>query len=402
MERQRELADSLIKYVSGDVGFSQGKPVAAFTMYKCLLHWKSFEAERTNVFDRLIQLIGSAIENNENKSHLSYWLSNTSTLLFLIQRSIKAGATWKPPQPTSFFGRMAQGFRSSPSSANLQLDIVRPVEAKYPALLFKQQLTAYVEKIFAILRDNFKKELTPLLSSCVRAPKTPDGAASEGSDPNNPWQSLIDSLNSFLNTLKENHVPRVLAQKIFTQTFSFINVQLFNSLLLHRECCTLSNAEYVKTGLGNLEEWCGQATEEFAGTSWEELKHIRQAIGFLVMDQKSSITYDDITNNICPVLSVHQLYRICTIYSDDKNNSDDNNTSSVSPDVISNIKALMGGDKENETNDDAANSNFSLDDNSSIPISVDEMSATGDEKDFAGVKAPAELCEHPDFTFLQD
>ena len=34
------------------------------------------------------------------------------------------------------------------------------------------------------------------------------------------------------------------------------------SLLLHRECCTLSNAEYVKTGLGNVEEWCGQATEE--------------------------------------------------------------------------------------------------------------------------------------------
>ena len=45
-----------------DVGFSQGKPVAAFTIYKCLLHWKSFEAERTSVFDRLIQMIGSAIE----------------------------------------------------------------------------------------------------------------------------------------------------------------------------------------------------------------------------------------------------------------------------------------------------------------------------------------------------
>lgn len=48
--------------VMNDVGFSQGKPVAAFTIYKCLLHWKSFEAERTSVFDRLIQMIGSAIE----------------------------------------------------------------------------------------------------------------------------------------------------------------------------------------------------------------------------------------------------------------------------------------------------------------------------------------------------
>lgn len=54
--------DALIKCVSNDIGFSQGKPVAAFTIYKCLLQWKSFEAERTSVFDRLIQMIGSAIE----------------------------------------------------------------------------------------------------------------------------------------------------------------------------------------------------------------------------------------------------------------------------------------------------------------------------------------------------
>lgn len=45
-----------------NIGFNNEKPIAAFTIYKCLLHWKSFEAERTNVFDRLIQMIGSAIE----------------------------------------------------------------------------------------------------------------------------------------------------------------------------------------------------------------------------------------------------------------------------------------------------------------------------------------------------
>lgn len=58
----QEDVDALIDCVMKDVGFSQGKPVAAFTIYKCLLHWKSFEAERTSVFDRLIQMIGSAIE----------------------------------------------------------------------------------------------------------------------------------------------------------------------------------------------------------------------------------------------------------------------------------------------------------------------------------------------------
>lgn len=35
------------------------------------------------------------------------------------------------------------------------------MEAKYPALLFKQQLDAFVQKIFPMLRDNVKKEITP-------------------------------------------------------------------------------------------------------------------------------------------------------------------------------------------------------------------------------------------------
>lgn len=58
----QESVDTLIQCVTQNLGFSQEKPVAAFTIYKCLLHWRSFEAERTSVFDRLIQMIGSALE----------------------------------------------------------------------------------------------------------------------------------------------------------------------------------------------------------------------------------------------------------------------------------------------------------------------------------------------------
>ncbi|XVE84814.1 hypothetical protein DITRI_Ditri17bG0043000 [Diplodiscus trichospermus] len=61
-ERQQESIDALLKCVTQNLGFSQEKPVAAFTIYKCLLHWKSFEAESTSVFDRLIQIIGSTLE----------------------------------------------------------------------------------------------------------------------------------------------------------------------------------------------------------------------------------------------------------------------------------------------------------------------------------------------------
>lgn len=58
----QEYVDVLIKFVSQKVGFSHGKPVAAFTIYKCLIHWKVFEAEKTSIFDRMVPVFGSAIE----------------------------------------------------------------------------------------------------------------------------------------------------------------------------------------------------------------------------------------------------------------------------------------------------------------------------------------------------
>lgn len=51
------------------------------------------------------------------------------------------------------------------------VDTLRQVEAKYPALLFKQQLTAYVEKIYGMIRDNLKKEISPLLGLCIQVYK---------------------------------------------------------------------------------------------------------------------------------------------------------------------------------------------------------------------------------------
>lgn len=68
----------------------------------------------------------------------------------------------------------SQSFRSTPPGVNLSLlgddatGSVRQVDAKYPALLFKQQLTAYVEKIYGMIRDNLKKEISPQLGLCIQ------------------------------------------------------------------------------------------------------------------------------------------------------------------------------------------------------------------------------------------
>ncbi|XP_039123360.1 myosin-6-like [Dioscorea cayenensis subsp. rotundata] len=409
-QRVNENVDILINCVVQNIGFSDGRPVAAFTIYKCLLHWKCFEAEKTSVFDRLIQMIGSVIENEENNSQLAYWLSNVSTLLFLLQQNLKASRGGgsvpcpKPPPPTSLFGRMTQGLRSSLSSANIEvdgLDFVRKVEAKYPALLFKQQLAAYEEKIYSIIRDNVKKDLTSLLSICIQAPKTAKAALLQGSGGSfhnhtqSDWNRIIENLNNLLEALQENHVPPLLIEKIFTQVFSFINVQLFNSLL-NPEFCSFGNGEYVKSGLDELELWCGQTKPEYVGSAWDELKHTRQAVGFLVIFKKFRISYDEIINDLCPILTVQQLHKICTQYWDDKYD-----TQSVSPEVLSDMEEVMA-EQSSDANTNSNSETFLLEDNPSIPFSVDDISSSLQGQDLSNIKLAEELLENPIFHFLQE
>ncbi|KAI7740048.1 hypothetical protein M8C21_006224, partial [Ambrosia artemisiifolia] len=358
-----ELVDNLMQVATQDLGFSQGKPVATYVIYKSLLHSKAFEPDITTIFDRIVQMMGSAIEKSEEIKHMAYWLSVTSTLLFLVQKTLSPSAA-KPQPSTSLFGRMTQGFRSTSI-----ISIVCHVEVKYPALLFKKQLAAYVEKLYGFIRNDLKRDMSQLLATCIQAPITSDGKVF----PVEFWESIIERLDDLLDTLKERNVPLIIIQKIFVQVFSFTNVQLFNSLLLHKECCTFQNGAYLKAGLDQLEVWCSKATTE-------------------VTKQKSKISYDEFTTKLCPVLSVQQLYRLSTFYSNKKDDTD-----SVSPDLKSKLKSLVSEDSGDPDSD-----SYLLDDTSGLAFPIDEIRKSVDEKDFSNMKPSPELLEKPEFQFLAE
>ncbi|CAL9231458.1 unnamed protein product, partial [Arabidopsis halleri] len=138
---------------------------------------------------------------------------------------LEATASKKPPITTSLFGRMALSFRSSPNLAAVAeaaaLAVIRPVEAKYLDLLFKQQHAAYVEKIFGMIRDNLKQELSALISMCIQAPRISKGGVqrsgrSLGKDSpaihctnvtltlTNPESNKI-SMKNYVNLVKEEY-----------------------------------------------------------------------------------------------------------------------------------------------------------------------------------------------------
>jgi len=349
----------------------------------------------------------------------------------------------------------------------------RPVEAKYPALLFKQQLDAFVQKIFPLLRDNVKKEIAPQLAACVHAPRAGPGvrrrnaaaaaaaaavaapganapastaaslssAASSSLSPH--WGAVLGAFDRTLITLQRAHVPRFLSRALFRQLAAFVNVQLFNQLLLRRECCSFSNGEYVKTGLAEVEAWVTARASEVEGgaggegggpysspgggvsgvggglasdrgpwvsaDAWEALRPIRQAVTFLVIHQKHRKSLEEITTELCPGLSVQQLYRISTMYWDDRYG-----TETVSAEVLAAMKgAMMVGNSSqsqsaNNGNDAAAAAaaaaahSFLLDDDSSIPFTAEDVANRVDDGGLYGeLPVPACLADGGSFDFLR-
>ncbi|KAL9226907.1 hypothetical protein vseg_002666 [Gypsophila vaccaria] len=388
----------LSKCIKENMGFQDGKPVAACIIYKCLLHWNAFDSERTTIFDQIIDGINVALKTGDENDMLPYWLSNSSALLCILQRSLRSNSFLSAASNRSagLTGRLAQGLKTPLKYIGFE-DGVSHVEARYPAILFKQQLTASVEKIFGLIRDNLKKEISPLLASCIQAPKATRGAKSSRSPGAvqqqplvNQWDSIIKFLDSLMNRLRKNHVPSYFIRKLITQVFSFINISLFNSLLLRRECCTFSNGEYVKSGLADLEKWIASATEEFAGTAWHELNYIRQAVGFLVIHQKKKKSLEEIKQDLCPALTVRQIYRISTMYWDDKYG-----THSVSNEVVAQMREML-----NKDNQSLATNSFLLDDDLSIPFSTDDISKAIPAMDPVDVKPPAFASEFPVAKFL--
>lgn len=146
----------------------------------------------------------------------------------------------------------------------------------------------------------------------------------------------------------------------------------------------------MKSGLADLEKWIASVTEEFAGTSWHELNYIRQAVGFLVIHQKRKKSLEEIMQDLCPALTVRQIYRISTMYWDDKYG-----TQSVSNEVVAQMREMLNKDNQNLTSN-----SFLLDDDLSIPFSTEDIYMAIPAMDPSDVELPPFLSEHPSVQFL--
>uniref|UniRef100_A0A0E0BA33 Myosin motor domain-containing protein n=1 Tax=Oryza glumipatula TaxID=40148 RepID=A0A0E0BA33_9ORYZ len=289
-ERHEEYHELLQRCIKDDMGFKKGKPVAACVIYKCLLHWGVFEAERTTIFDFIIQ--------------------NINTVLKALRPPLKA------------FGQ-----RNSMSH----------IDAKYPAMLFKQQLTASLEKIFGLIRDNLKKEISPLLSLCIQAPKLARGGSGRRSRSPDVtlqqpisahWDRIIKFLDSLMDRLHKNFLAPT------TGVLHIFKWRICENWAL----CT-----------GEMDSGCYRR-----GAAWDELKYIREAVEFLIIAQKSKRTLEQIKKNICP--------------------------------VVAKMRDMVSSDAQNPVSN-----SFLLDDDLSIPFTTEEIAEEVPDIDMSNIEMPSSL-----------
>ncbi len=120
-ERRRAEEDRLLASLATPLGFHKGRPVAALLIFRSCLHWRAFQADRTSLFDRIIGVIGSQIEKQqEDSAFLCYWLTNTVTLLHLLHKNIKPAInSGSKARPVASAARnMFSGIFTSRSSAS--------------------------------------------------------------------------------------------------------------------------------------------------------------------------------------------------------------------------------------------------------------------------------------------
>ncbi|KAL0647361.1 hypothetical protein Bca4012_045652 [Brassica carinata] len=317
-----------------------------------------------------------ALQVPDNNQVLAYWLSNSTMLLKLLQHTFTSAAI-----PESR-GCMGGGVVSS-------LDRQMQVEAKYPATLFKQQLIGFLEKMYVMIRDNLKIEVFSLL----RLSKQAQENNVPQQDLIGHWESIVERLsNSTIPGQQINHTNILLHQSSAPkQACMFTSSNISFSFVSSDDCRYFVNGEYVETGLAKLKNWCIEATDEYAGSAWDELSHIRQAAGFLqAIIQKQEMTLDKITRELCPVLSIRQLYRISAMYFDDIYDM-----SSVSSDVISSMMIRLIDDLT-----DGVRSDSLLEDDLSIPFTVEDLSKSTEQGDVNDIDTLALIHENPSFSFL--
>ncbi|CAI5941829.1 unnamed protein product [Closterium sp. NIES-65] len=358
------------------IGLSpQGLPLAAPAIYRSLLHFGAFPPASSPSTPALLSstirhLQAAILPEEETLAILGegvgpggvpavrvneqcYWLSNVSCLMLLVEVVYKpaaaaaaATAADKPKAAagSNWFTNMFQApsFSDATRQHQQHQQQQQPALGSVEFLVFKQELAVLLDDAFLELRASVNLELQTLVSLLAQSPTANAQHMREF------WAAALVSLRSAVGCMQANRVPTVLARHLLWQVLHFLDVRLFNGLMLRSHWCpiTLANGEAMEQGLLALEAWLSEHVHPWldgaaagmgmsrsvgslgAGTAAgsvgggsramliDALQHTYQAVVLLTSKQKARKTMEEVVS-MCPSLNFTQLTILCSWFEDE-------------------------------------------------------------------------------------
>ena len=238
---------------------------------------------------------------------------------------------WKPSEKLSIAGkflkaRMLRAARHEPITSKarlLSMSLAVGVLFQYHSVAQWEEFvncTELFRMFFESIAATFKVKISTLLSGDARRFARHSHQNFGVSLQDDPWKELGSQLLHLRDIFQASGMPSILIIEVLTATSEYIDCELLNSLLLRRDCCSISSAKSLKFGASSILATLNDA----CGAEFNVMLRCLQASQFLLMGKDDSTRKAtrgvDILPDLrrsCGILSLQQIYRLTEYQHDD-------------------------------------------------------------------------------------
>ena len=309
-------------------------PQAAWILHRCLLHWA--RSWRPNEITAAAHHIESSIATtaiaDRSLGTSGYWLATSLATGALLKMRVVG----KPHLQQLF--KLADSFIGL---ADLHIALGGIIAEEVPINV--TLLLSDDAKRSARRRSSARPALAPManggMSSAASTPTTctvppvtspvspADVELSHMGSAERHWRAILGGVANIVDVLRGQGVPAPAIRAVVWATLRYIDGELLNALLLRRDCCSVSAAKALQTGLAALQDVASFVGMEYGIDAIEASKALErssQAARYLIQGkddcarkaQRNIPVLPDLTRQ-CHSLTLQQVHRLTEHQHDD-------------------------------------------------------------------------------------
>jgi myosin heavy subunit len=293
-------------------------PSCAFVIHHMISYWKIDEEGS----QRLLQLVENTMKatvSSSDSDSLPFWFASITALLQLSSSKdflsgIPALMELAQREPAEY---SVDAIRNKVNSAlaesayitfNMELDMLSSGSDPSNRYLSENDYIRFTLMMANLFTKAYSQTIMNACDVLGRVLKTDmiDGIYLSSQK---PFEEVVLAIKNTLQLLHSNHIPEIIVSRIMKQLVTFIDVTIFNEILLRKDICSFAKGNTIKQNIEQLEG------EIYTTTGYKEkLSLVRQAIAILLVDKKSLLMNEQTRRKLMPNLNYDQISRILKMY----------------------------------------------------------------------------------------